>query len=189
MNPLYRISCECGQVIEVSPARCGTSLRCSCGRIVVVPSWRELTAQNSPAEKEPASGAPFSPLAGWTTVLRGLGVLLVAGSVVGATILYANTPRLPNLHKVPPAAAYTYLKILKTGIAGAIPPAEVAYIRQERIWRGLWDLVSSLAVIGALLVIGVSLAEWWEEKSQQIDGEEEAGVPIAGANEASGSPE
>lgn len=173
MTHFYQISCDCGQVINVSPAQCGSSVRCRCGRILVVPSWRELAAQSVPSQDEPASGVSVSPTVGWTVVFRWLGVLLLAGSAVGGALLFVNAPRLPNLHKFSPADAYTYLKVLKTGIVGAMPIAEIAYVRYERIWRSLWDLVSVLAVIGALLVIGVSLAEWWEQKSQLAEGPED----------------
>src|SRR5262245_3182191 len=42
----YRLPCACGAHITVNESAAGTTVTCSCGRAIDVPSWRELSAQS-----------------------------------------------------------------------------------------------------------------------------------------------
>ena len=56
----YVVACTCGNVLPVSEAMAGSSLTCSCGRTVPVPSLSESPAQAS-AEAVPASVPAAEP--------------------------------------------------------------------------------------------------------------------------------
>lgn len=183
MNRQYEISCECGRKIPVTAGQSGTTLVCECGRSVTVPSWGELSRKAATGTDASAGQeVPYSPLAGWVTGFRWLGLGLILLAVLGMLYLYRTMPSLPNLHKVPPAAAYDYFRILRTGVDGPMPRFERDFIEHERIWRGLWDLVILVAIVGAILVTGITVAEWWEQRHQKRvaeaeDGDEEKTPP------------
>ncbi len=40
----YPLPCACGGTLTVTEAAAGTTVNCSCGRAIEVPSWRELNA-------------------------------------------------------------------------------------------------------------------------------------------------
>lgn len=175
---MYKISCDCGRSLNVSAGQSGTSVTCECGKTVLVPSWRELVSIQETETASGDRGRPAWGLTGWSDGFFWLGMALVGISAVASLLLYINMPRLPDLHRVPPAFLIEYLKILRTGVDGAMPPFEQAYIRYERIWQGMWDLVSIVAILGALLVLGILLAEWWERKSQVAQEEDiESNLP------------
>lgn len=45
MKPTLYVTCECSQRREVTPAQCGTSVKCFCGRSLNVPRLSELKRQ------------------------------------------------------------------------------------------------------------------------------------------------
>jgi hypothetical protein len=42
----YRLTCACGGNVTVDESAAGTTVACSCGRAIEVPSWRELNARS-----------------------------------------------------------------------------------------------------------------------------------------------
>ncbi|ASV74471.1 hypothetical protein THTE_1869 [Thermogutta terrifontis] len=183
MNRQYEIACECGRKVSVSAGQSGTTLVCQCGRQVTVPSWGELLRQETRvAVAGTSEQASYSPLAGWVTGFRWLGLGLILLAVLGMLYLYRTMPSLPDLHRVPPAVVYNYFRVLRTGVDGPMPRFERDFIEHERIWRGLWDLVILVAIVGAILVAGITVAEWWEQRHQKRvaeaeDGDEEKTPP------------
>ncbi|WP_297034182.1 hypothetical protein, partial [Thermogutta sp.] len=56
----------------------GTTLVCECGRSVTVPSWGELSRKAATGTDASAGQeVPYSPLAGWVTGFRWLGLGLI----------------------------------------------------------------------------------------------------------------
>jgi hypothetical protein len=48
----YRISCECGDAVTVAETLAGTRMPCHCGRMISVPSLRELRRLSDSLQEE-----------------------------------------------------------------------------------------------------------------------------------------
>jgi hypothetical protein len=112
------LRCECGQQVLANEGMAGTHVRCSCGRMVAVPSYSELKrysiekAPEPPAFDSALSRAPgavvYALIVAWILFadlplvylaavswgpLAGLGVLLLlAGQIWLFTLIFAGNP-------------------------------------------------------------------------------------------------
>jgi hypothetical protein len=82
----FQLPCACGKPVTVTEGAAGGSVSCSCGRVVAVPSLRELRAR-APAATDHATAttAPRRKLAQY--IVWYLGVLLFA---LGILVLIGN---------------------------------------------------------------------------------------------------
>ncbi|MGQ9505839.1 MAG: hypothetical protein ACUVQG_13580 [Thermogutta sp.] len=191
MMRTYQISCECGNQIPVTINQSGTTVPCSCGREVAVPSRRELLHRfNSPQTDESPeealrSEALPSPLTGWIRLVQLVAGLLILLAIVGLIILYINRPQLPDLRKLPPAVAYHYFRALQKEEPSPLFNLEVRYVRDRNIWLTLRTLILVVGAVGVVLFVGVTLAGWWEfrsllpEEAENGDGADDTSPPLS----------
>lgn len=175
MMRTYQISCECGNQIPVTINQSGTTVPCSCGREVAVPSRRELlqrfdSSRTSDLPEDTLPDAtPPSPLGAWIRVIQWGSGLLILCVIIGLIFLYVYRPQLPTLRKLPPAVAYHYFKSLQKGEPSPLFTLEARYVQHRRIWQGLRTVVLVVGAIGVVLLLGVTLAGWWEFRSLPTD--------------------
>lgn len=182
----YDIPCQCGNRIPVTVHQSGTTVTCSCGREVAVPSLRQLTQMSTSSEKKAETEPATSPLSGWVKLFQWIGGSLVVLALILLVVLYVKRPQLPNLRTLPPAVAYHYFKALRTGEPSPLLGMEANYVRYHGVWIGLRDIVIIVGVIGGVLFLGVTLAGWWETRSSRSR-EEESSEDTPGEADVSGS--
>jgi hypothetical protein len=74
----YLLSCQCGETISVRNQQAGESVRCSCGRVLDVPTLRNLRKLPVVEQGQDESvAAGWTPLRGWLFAI-GLPIILIA---------------------------------------------------------------------------------------------------------------
>ncbi len=175
----FEIPCPCGKSVPVTINQCGMTVACTCGRELAVPSRRELLSSQQTAEGDTPVAEEKSPLAGWVRVFQWISGCVVVLALIGLMVLYVYRPRLPDFHKLSPAVAYHYFKVLRTGERSPWLEMEARYLHFHNIWLGLRDIVVVVGIIAIVLFFGVTLAGWWETRGSHGDDETEGPPPGA----------
>lgn len=181
------IPCPCGKSVPVTINQCGMIVTCSCGRELAVPSRRELLGTRQTIDEDASVEEEKAPLSGWVRLFQWISGSLAVLALIGLIVLYIYRPRLPDFHKLPPAAAYQYFKVLRTGERSPWLEMEARYVRDHNIWLGLRDIVAVVGIIAIVLFCGVTLAGWWETRSNRKE-EDEIVEPPGAESEGTESP-
>ena len=181
------IPCPCGKSVPVTINQCGMIVTCSCGRELAVPSRRELLGTRQTIDEDASVEEEKAPLSGWVRLFQWIGGSLAVLALIGLIVLYIYRPRLPDFHKLPPAVAYHYFKVLRTGERSPWLEMEARYVRDHNIWLGLRDIVAVVGIIAIVLFCGVTLAGWWETRSNRKE-EDEIVEPPGAESEGTESP-
>ena len=158
MLRFHQIPCSCGQIHEVSKTQAGSTLTCSCGLEVSVPTLRELKDFPVTVRQDPQSAElTLASASGARERRTGLiFVLFVAAALfAGLGIYYHQTcPKVPTVENAEtPFEVWQVWQTLRTGID--TPPSRGEMIRTDTIrmhWR--WIVIcgsaSGLCVLGML---------------------------------------
>ncbi len=159
MSERYLLPCRCGQQITVEPRQAGETVVCGCGQQLQVPRLREVMAlEPAPAESAPP---PSAAVWGWRQMIRLIGVILLAASLVIGGVLFLNRPvsqsqrRSPEqlkryAHKLTPLETWGHWEWAKKGVDRRVDLQYARKMTSFRIWLGA---TAALGLIGAGLII------------------------------------
>jgi hypothetical protein len=177
MADQYLLPCECGNNVIVEPRLAGGEVNCSCGKLVRIPTLREMRrlplANPSKPANSPPPTAQWSP---WQGVLLTIGVLMVITSLLRVAYVgyqYAGVPKLETqeqfvekveeniLTATPMQALFIWERLLQDGLDEQIrPPAfkqlEIAsdnMMTDMKRWGAVMG-VGALMTVASLLLGG-----------------------------------
>lgn len=152
--PQYEIKCSCGRIYVVDLRQAGSSVECTCGRTLEVPSRSELLTRDAAAESAaPAVGRQEATPASarvWLA-LAAAGVLLIAG--ISALVIWLTWPQMLPLEEMPPAIVVGYWQHIRTGIDAPLVGYEQQFGHARRLYRGYAMADGLLALVGVVLLV------------------------------------
>lgn len=173
MSGKYLVPCECGLQLVVAASQAGQSLRCVCGRTVLLPTLLEL--RKFPRVQEEVVGGPSS---GWGIPQRliSIGSLILLGALVWLGVLWfvlwPEKPTVPEpiRWQTPPPAGKEKpmlktteeLTLLESYLAWQSLPRELEVLsdapmsqyRKELAAAKNWSIVGGVvALLGVLCMV------------------------------------
>lgn len=82
MADQYLLSCECGNNLVIEPRLAGGEVTCTCGKVVRVPTLREMRSLPRAEPDKPSKAPPATEWSPWQGVLLTVGVLMVIASMI-----------------------------------------------------------------------------------------------------------
>lgn len=145
----YLLPCSCGQTIPVRTTQAGETVRCACGKDILIPAYREILAL------EPASDGKSTPSRSrwrWTRrhqrLLIGSLITAVAAALLGYT--YASRPRPADVETLPLQLAWPYWQELRQGLDRYPSPGEQKYVKamnKSRLGQGILLSVTAAGLL------------------------------------------
>lgn len=135
----------------MEPVQAGQKVRCACGRDIDVPTMRQLAALEAAHSEEPAPEAKTA--GGPSPGLLLAGLLLLAGGLAYALVVYLDRPQVPTLDGANLAQTWQVWMDLRRGVDAGLFKDQETYQQQIKALR--LKLGASLAVgaVGALLLL------------------------------------
>lgn len=166
MLRFYQIPCSCGKIHEVSTTQAGSSFTCECGKIVSVPSLREIQTFPAIERRDSAEEESLSQVPAHGIRQRRTGLLFVLFTAfllfTGGTIFsYVNCPQEPSVTNAKsPYEVWAVWQTLRTGIDTPATRGEqfrTDAIKMSHRWIVIESSAAVLCVLGmfVLLLTGV----------------------------------
>ncbi len=130
---MFRVRCECGEVVAVPAVKAGTAIACQCGRQVAVPSLRVLRSCAARGEVAPCSV---------TTQVQPTQAIQPAVAKLPATAIVHCCGSVSSSGNISPVAIQNYVGVLLQGIE--------RFLAANRMAAGS-ELVISCALLPAAL--------------------------------------
>lgn len=125
----HLITCDCGQQLAAETGQAGDLLRCTCGRSISVPAFRQLRALPVASESADKTAGTWGARQGTITLLA----LLAAAALVSAGYVWWSTPTMPEFNPE------GWTRVVDSQIAALSP---------EDAWRIGTNLYQSLSTNG-----------------------------------------
>lgn len=175
MKPKYLLPCACGHQTPVEVSQAGQEVRCPCGSVLEVPTMRGVTELDQATPESLAAGTHPPGTTEQTSepgpsAARGSssnwgprqGVLLVGGVITAlglglAIYYYLTRPQIIDTADLSPIKTWQLWFDLNQGIDQR-PPWEEMYLRGVANYRRWMVVVSVIAGIGVLMMVGALFA-------------------------------
>lgn len=153
MSEKYLLPCVCGQMIPVEQRQAGTTVTCTCGKILEVPTIRGFAKLSQVGETK----EDLPPIWGLRQGLVFLGLVIALPAFAFAIFLYSQLPTLNEnniehfVKQLSPVESWALWRVYSEGMPKAPTPDTQAVIRSiqathRQIYGGL-----ILGVIGLLV--------------------------------------
>jgi hypothetical protein len=156
MSERFLLPCECGQAIVVERPQAGTSVTCTCGKSLEVPTIRGF-AKLAPASDQVEASLP--PIWGLRQGLVFLGLVIAVPAFVFTGFIYLNLPKLTEhyqllereIEQLPPQHTWAVWKMFEQGLPKAPTPSSLAVqLGYSRLHRNM-NIAIGIGVLGILI--------------------------------------
>ena len=152
MKTSYWLPCACGQRLSVETTQAGTTVHCTCGTELTVPTLHEMSHLELAATAEAARSRRAKPGWGKRQARILLGALVTVVSIALLIYLEISQPRLPRVDSLAPIQVWSLWQDLRRGPDRHLPQGEKQFLDSLRMYRSGKVAALVCAATGLLLM-------------------------------------